>query len=158
MLVPHLHKNSRLAFGYPLSCCLWRHSFRDVTIAFNAALWFKSLMNHRDITFVQRRHNLTALSFLWCHKYNNQGLLCRWEPIRTLDTKFTIARAGCVESSSANIWHVLSLDPICLRATKPNIQASGVPRAPVASHLLAGLFLFPVPSGSRPQNVTVAVG
>lgn len=69
-------------------------------------------------------------------------LLC--EPIITLDTKLTIALAGCSGSCSANRWHMLSVDVPVFLATKPKILADGQPS-----------FFHFLSWGSRAQYITV---
>lgn len=49
----------------------------------------------------------------------------RGEPIMTLDTKLTMALAGCSGSCSANRWHTLSVALPCFRATNPKTLQEG---------------------------------
>lgn len=50
-----------------------------------------------------------------------QAYLLFCEPIITLDTKLTMALAGCSGSCSANRWHILSMEVPVFLATKPKI-------------------------------------
>lgn len=50
-----------------------------------------------------------------------QAYLLFCEPIITLETKLTMALAGCSGSCSANRWHTLSVEVPVFLATKPKI-------------------------------------
>lgn len=66
------------------------------------------------------------LSFLRCisslvSRSSALSYLLLWEPIITLDTKLTMALAGCSGSCSANKWQMLSMEVPVFLATKPKI-------------------------------------
>lgn len=73
-----------------------------------------------------------------------QAYLLFCEPIITLETKFTMALAGCSGSCSANRWQTLSIEVPVFLATKPKIFAEEQP----------SLFHF-LSWGSNAQNMTV---
>lgn len=70
-----------------------------ISLFLSFVCWFSSMVSR-----------LSALSYL---------LL--WEPIITLDTKLTMALAGCSGSCSANKWQMLSMEVPVFLATKPKI-------------------------------------
>lgn len=54
-------------------------------------------------------------------RWSTQAYLLFCEPIITLETKLTMALAGCSGSCSANRWHTLSVEVPVFLATKPKI-------------------------------------
>lgn len=60
-----------------------------------------------------------------CSWLDAEHHFCLLDPIMTLDTKLTMALAGCSGSCSANRWHSFSVSLWAFLATKPKILEGG---------------------------------
>ena len=82
-----------------------------------------------------------ALANVKCPPRSKSAPACRvsyflFDPIMTLETKLTMALAGCSGSCSANRWHMFSVPLWDFLATKPKILEEETRRYTVKSRVI----------------------